>query len=77
MELVRVASTQIHAVGYDPEASIMQIQFNNGVVYVYQNVSPEVYQGMISGDVGRYFASIVKPQRYTMPFTKLGVMPLA
>jgi len=76
MQLMGVASSNIHAVGYDPETNEMQVQFNDGTVYSYQNVSPDVYANMIQGDIGRYFASIVKPQRYTMPYTKLGVMPL-
>jgi len=76
MQLMRVSSTNINAVGYDPDTCEMQIQFKNGEVYSYQNIAPDVYQGMSTGDIGRYFASIVKPQRYTMPFTKLGPMPL-
>lgn len=77
MDLIRVVSTNIHAVGYDSLTKTMQVQFNNGEVYQYDAVPDEVYAGMTSGDIGRYFASIVKPQRSTMPYTKLGPMPLA
>jgi len=76
MELMRVSSMNLHAVGYDADSSEMQIQFNNGEVYSYTNVEPSTYQALISGDSGRYFASIIKPQRYKYVFTKLGVLPL-
>ncbi len=77
MQLMRVNSTNINAIGYDPDSCELQIQFKNGTVYSYQNIAPDVYDGLLNGDTGRYFASIIKPQRYTMPYTKLGVMPLA
>lgn len=54
----------------------MQIQFTNGMVYAYQNVEPSTYAAMIAGDIGSYFASIIKPQRMRYVFTKLGNMPL-
>lgn len=76
MELMRVQGTNIHAVGYDPDAATMQIQFTNGDVYAYQNVEPDTYTAMTSGNIGSYFASIIKPQRYKYVFTKMGNMPL-
>lgn len=76
MELMRVQSTNLHAVGYEPDSAELQIQFNSGDVYAYQNVEPSTYEAMMAGDPGRYFASIIKPQRYRYVFTKLGNMPL-
>lgn len=77
MNLTPVASTNLHAVGYEPATSILWVQFKNGTVYEYHNVPPAVYSDMMSGDIGRYFAEIIKPQRYTMPYVKLGFQPLA
>jgi hypothetical protein len=77
MQLTPVSSTNLHAVGYDPATSQLWVQFKNGIVYQYDRVPPETYADMMSGDCGRYFAEIIKPQRYTMPFTKLGPMPLS
>lgn len=77
MELMRVSSMNLHAVGYDPDSASLQIQFNNGEVYAYANVEPDTYEALIAGDPGRYFASIIKPQRYKYVFTKLGTLPLA
>jgi hypothetical protein len=77
MDMRIVQSTNIHAVGYDPNTSAMRVQFSNGLVYEYANVTPDVAQRMTTGDIGLYFATIVKPQRHTMPYVKLGVQPLA
>ena len=76
MELMRVSGTNIHAIGYEEDSASMQIQFTNGDVYAYQNIEPDTYAAMLNGDPGRYFASIIKPQRYKYIFTKLGNMPL-
>ncbi len=71
-----IQSTNLHALGYDPESRELQIQFNNGDVYSYQNVDGDLYNRMITGDAGRIFSSEIKPQRYAIPFTKLGTMAL-
>lgn len=76
MILSSIASTNLYAVGYNQDTLELQIQFRNGDVYSYQNVSPEIYQQMITGDAGRVFSTVIKPQRYAMPYTKLGNMPL-
>lgn len=72
-----VSSTNLHAVGYDPATSQLLVQFKNGTVYQYNNVTQQVHTAMMAGDPGLYFAEIIKPQRYSMPFVKLGYMPLA
>ena len=74
MKLTSISSTNLQAVGYDPITSELQIQFRNGDVYSYQNVPSNLYERMITGDAGRIFSSEIKPQRYAMPFTKLGTM---
>lgn len=77
MDLMPVRSTNIHAIGYDAPSQTLAVQFKSGDVYQYSNVDAQTYQKLMSGDIGRYFAEIIKPQRYTMPFVKLGQMPLA
>jgi KTSC domain len=76
VKLTSISSTNLNAIGYDPQTSELQIQFHNGDVYSYRNVPQDAYDRMISGDAGRVFASEIKPQRYAMPFTKLGTMQL-
>jgi hypothetical protein len=74
MLLTSISSTNLNAIGYDPQTAELQVQFRNGDVYSYRNVPQDTYDRMINGDAGRVFASEIKPQRYAMPFTKLGAM---
>lgn len=72
MELIPVQSTHLAQIGYDPDAMTMQIMFKNGSLYAYSNIDPETYSAMMnSGDVGRYFTEIIKPQRYRYSFTRV------
>jgi hypothetical protein len=72
MELVPIQSTNLRAIGYEPDTMLMQIQFSNGSLYSYQNVEPETYQALVtSPDPGKFFAEIIKPQRYKYVFTRV------
>ena len=72
MVLMPVVSTNLAAMGYEPDTMALQVQFKNGSLYAYQNVEPETYQAMLdSGDPGRYFASIIKPQRNRYIYTRI------
>ncbi|MHC1683455.1 MAG: KTSC domain-containing protein [Clostridiaceae bacterium] len=46
MNLIPVSSSRMRAVGY--ENSKMYIQFNDGSIYVYENVSVSQYQDFIN-----------------------------
>lgn len=51
MKLLRVRSSAIKAVGYDPDTKRMHIQFtNNSVVYTYCGVPQEVYDSFIQAN---------------------------
>lgn len=72
MDLVPVQSTNLSHIGYDPDTMTMQIQFRSGGLYAYANVEPDTYNAMMSsGDPGRYFAEIIKPQRMRYVFTRV------
>lgn len=51
MQLVTVESSMIHAVGYDPEKREMEVVFNSGKTYVYENVPQKEYEGLMSADI--------------------------
>lgn len=56
-----VQSSQLSAVGYDPEAKKLEVQFKNGAVYEYDNVPPETHASLIGApSVGAYFSAKVK-----------------
>jgi hypothetical protein len=44
MERKRISSSKIRAIGYDPKAEALEIEFNDGRVMAYSGVSPEVHR---------------------------------
>ena len=48
MELVRVDSSMLHAVGYDPEAQELEAVFASGQVGRYTGVPREVYDDLLA-----------------------------
>ena len=52
---VRVQSSNIHSVGYDRDAQILQVEFHNGYIYQYFNVPERVYTDLVSANSkGKY-----------------------
>lgn len=52
----------MRAVGYEPTTRTMHIQFNNGDLHEYSNVSPDFHKRMMeSKSVGSFFHQNVKP----------------
>ncbi len=53
--MIPVESSMINAVGYDRENRRLQVIFNTGKVYCYEDVPPEVFEGLLAADSkGRY-----------------------
>lgn len=51
-----VTSSNIAAVGYDPEAKELHVKFKTGATHVYSNVSPEQHQALVGAEsVGSHF----------------------
>lgn len=56
MQMVRVDSEAIEAVGYDPRSRRLRIRFTGGRSYDYCAVPEQVYQGLMRADShGAYF----------------------
>lgn len=59
--MIPVNSSQIAAIGYDAEAQKLQIEFNNGWVYVYDQVAADVFESMKQApSVGQFFYRNIK-----------------
>ncbi len=43
MERQRVRSSNIRSAGYDPDAEIMEVEFENGSVYQYLSVPADIH----------------------------------
>ncbi|VVN10562.1 hypothetical protein PS676_03772 [Pseudomonas fluorescens] len=61
MDMVRVISSAISAVGYDATTGRMKITFKQGRTYDFCRVPSHVHQGlMTSGSKGSYFDRVIK-----------------
>lgn len=76
-----VSSSQIAAVGYDPEASVLEVEFHSGSVYQYDGVPPEVaipMQGLKAGvSIGSHFGAVVKDRFPTFKIVDGQRVPVA
>jgi hypothetical protein len=51
----RVSSAIIASIGYDRERNLLEVEFNNGWIYEYRLVPPEVYHALMAApSKGRY-----------------------
>jgi len=63
METQNVDSSMATSVGYDPEASTLEIVFKKtGEVWQYYDVPENVYHELMSGSIGKYFQTNIKNQ---------------
>lgn len=54
--LTPVESSMIKSVGYNTETCTMLVEFNQGQIYSYTDVPPEVHQGLLAAkSLGKYF----------------------
>ena len=62
-----VTSSNLHSVGYDPTAKILEIEFNSGSIYQYFEVPEAVYRGLMAAPShGEYFHAHIKDRfRFT------------
>ncbi|WP_347276621.1 KTSC domain-containing protein [Pseudomonas viridiflava] len=61
MDMVRVNSSAITSVGYDPATGRMKIMFKQGRAYDYCGVPPNIHQGlMAAGSKGTYFDRMIR-----------------
>jgi hypothetical protein len=61
MERVKVQSSIIRSVGYDPETHLLEIEFKDRKVGRFINISPETYAHLISAhSIGGYFIEHIR-----------------
>ena len=70
MERIPVQSSNLAAIGYDSATETLEVEFLNGSVYEYRNVSQSVYDGLMSASShGSYFNHEI---RMSYPYEKIG-----
>lgn len=61
MEMIRVRSTAIRAIGYDSDTMRMKITFIEGHTYDFCRVPERIFQGFLNaGSKGRYYDTYIK-----------------
>ena len=68
MDRISVVSSNLRSVGYDPDNSILEVEFTNGQIYHYQGVPQDAYQQLMgAGSKGTFFNANI---RNAFPFYK-------
>jgi hypothetical protein len=61
MERTPVSSSSLHAVGYDADASVLEIEFVSGSIYQYDGVPQSEFDALMSaGSKGKHFNASIK-----------------
>ncbi|MGT2755409.1 KTSC domain-containing protein [Streptococcus ovis] len=63
MQRQYVASSNVRSVGW--ENNTLEVEFNNGSIYHYHNVSRSEYQSVLIGSVGSNIHRLAKIHSYT------------
>jgi hypothetical protein len=72
IQMIAIDSSDIAAWGYSPIEGQLQIQFTNGRIYVYDNISPMDFEMLsTSQSKGRAFWSLIRRNPVGHPFTRL------
>lgn len=68
-----VSSSQIEAIGHDPETNTLAIKFaRGGSLYHYRNFGADAFKSLIESDsVGSYFYKHIKADPDAFPFTRI------
>lgn len=58
--MIPVESSMVDSVGYDEETRCLQVVFNTSRVYCYEDVPPEIFQGLLEAESkGRYIRAYI------------------
>lgn len=70
MERYSVASSNVAAIGYDPESETLEVEFLIGSIYQYYNVPQNMYdQLMAEPSKGRFLNTYIKN---AYPYSRVG-----
>ncbi len=65
MNRTPVSSSNLRAVGYDPDTRTLEVEFLNGGLYSYSGVPASVHAGLMSAPFhGSYFDANIKKAGY-------------
>lgn len=59
-----VKSSNVAAIGYNPERQVMTVKFKNGGQFDYHGVTPDEHQAcMAAPSVGKHLHSAIRPSK--------------
>lgn len=74
MKRISVESSTIKAIGYDEEDNFLSVEFNNGSVYNYSNVTDSEFLALLNAEsVGKHFIQHIKPKKFLQVRAKVEV----
>lgn len=63
--LTPVASSNVKAVGFDPDRQIIAVEFNSGGLYYYEGCDQKLYDDLLAaGSIGRFVHTFLKPKGF-------------
>ena len=65
MRRTQVTSSAISSVGYDEQASVLEVEFQSSAVYDYLDVPPKVYRDLLKASSKGSFVSRRIRDRYS------------
>lgn len=61
MDRTPVTSSNVAAVGYDPATSTLEVEYRNGGVYRYENVTPAAHAALVAApSIGNHLHTHIK-----------------
>lgn len=70
--MIPVESSNIAAMGYDPYAQVLRVEFVSGPIYEYSSVLPEVYALLLNApSIGTLFAATVRADKELYPYRRV------
>jgi len=70
MNRILVSSSNIRSIGYDPQSSILEVEFTSGDIYQYFDVPEHLYHELMSApSMGQFLNDYIK---YSYRYQKVG-----
>lgn len=70
MNRTPVASSNVASIGYDSSSETLEVEFIGGSVYQYYNISPDLYEKLMSApSKGQFLNSYIKNG---YPYSRVG-----
>lgn len=72
ISMIPVASSDIAAWGYDPVGFNLKIEFTNGRIYQYSNITPMEFEALVMApSAGSAFWALIRRNPVAHPFMRL------